>query len=102
MPAQNFHNVSDAQLADFIGQLDARAKMIGADLDTYKNEFKRRGLTAVRGHDFVITASTSTSKRLDAKRLREALGDALDGYENESTSTRILVKAIPQLSAAAE
>ena len=101
MPS-NFHNMSDAALADEIGKYDSIVKAHDETLKTYKEEFKRRGLTAVRGGAFVVTASESTSKRLDSKKLREALGDALEGYEVESTSTRILVKAIPQIAAAAE
>ena len=101
MTAQNFHNISDAALADIMGELDTRAKMITADLDTYKTEFKRRGLSAVRGERFTVTTSISISKRLDTKKLRAALDD-LDGYEIESTSTRVLIKPIAQLADAAE
>lgn len=101
MPS-NFHNVSDAGLADQIGELDARIKALTEQLDPLKDEFKRRGLSAVRGDAFVVTASTSTSKRLDTKKLRATLGDALDGYELESTSTRLLVKPIPRFADAAE
>lgn len=101
MPS-NFHNISDAQLADQIGELDTRIKALSEQIEPIKDEFKRRGLTAVRGGMFVVTASTSTSKRLDSKKLREALGDALDGYEKEITATRINVKAIPQFADAAE
>ena len=102
MPANQYHNTSDAALADQIGALDTRIKAYEAELTPLKDEFKRRGLTAVRGGAFVVTASTSTSKRIDSKKLREALGDALEGFENDVTSTRLLVKAIPQLADAAE
>jgi hypothetical protein len=98
----SFHNVSDAALADQIGALDTRIKAYEAEIAPLKDEFKRRGLSAVRGSAFVVTASTSTSKRLDTKKLREALGDALEGYELESTATRITIKAIPQIANAAE
>lgn len=101
MPS-TFHNVFDAALADQIGALDTRIKACEAELTPLKDEFKRRGLTAVRGGAFVVTASTSTSRRIDSKKLREALGDTLDGYEIETTSTRINIKAIPQLADAAE
>lgn len=93
-----FHNYSDGQLADEIGKLDTRIKAQTEELDGLKDEFKRRGITAARGQVFAVTASTSTSKRLDTKRLRAALGDALDGYEAESTSTRFSIKPAPALA----
>lgn len=57
-----------------------------------------RNCSAARGQMFVVTRSESTSKRLDTKKLREALGDALDGYEVESTVIRLNVKAAPRLA----
>lgn len=93
-----FHNVSQEQLADEIGKADSDIKAREERLDALKDEFKRRELTAARGFDYVVTASTSTSKRLDTNRLKADLGDALDTYEVESTSTCILVKAAPKLA----
>ena len=93
-----FHNLSTEQLADEIGKLDTLIKAHAEDLDALKDEFKRRGSTAVRGDLFVVTSSTSTSKRLDTKRLRADLGDALDEYEVESTTTRLLIKPSPKLA----
>lgn len=99
--ANRFDNVSDAALADMIGALDVRIKALGEEIEPLKEEFKRRGCSAVRGSQFVVTASTSTSKRIDTKRLREVLGDAVSEVEKETTSTRILVKPIVQIDAAA-
>lgn len=87
-----FHNISCADLADLIGETDRDIKSREARLDALKAEFKRRGLIEANGRTYCVTASTSTSKRLDTKRLRADLGDALDGYEVESTATRILIK----------
>jgi hypothetical protein len=95
----NFHNMPDALLADEIGQAHSDIKAREARLDLLKEEFKRRELTSMRGSSFVVTASTSASKRLDVKRLRELLGDALDEYENETVSTRINVKALAKEAA---
>jgi hypothetical protein len=93
-----FHNLSAEQLADEIGKLDTVIKSQTEQLDALKDEFKRRDVSAARGDLFVVTASTSTSKRLDTKRLRADLGDALDGYESETTSTRLLIKPSPRLA----
>jgi hypothetical protein len=95
----NFHNISDAMLADEIGTAHSDIKAREARLDLLKEEFKRRQLSSMRGSDFIVTASTSASKRLDVKRLRELLGDALDEYENETVSTRINVKALAKEAA---
>lgn len=90
--ATQFDNISTAELADLIGEEDRAIKARDVRLDALKAEFKRRGVQVASGRTYTVTASTSTSKRLDTKRLRADLGDALDGYEVESTSTRILIK----------
>lgn len=99
--ADRFHNLSDEQLADEIGKLDTHIKSQAEALEALKDEFKRRDVSAARGEFFAVTVSTSTSKRLDTKKLRAALGDALDGYEVETTSVRLTVKASPRLGEAA-
>ena len=93
-----FNNLSNEQLADEIGNLNATISFETERLDALKTAFKSRGCSAARGQFFAVTVSESTSKRLDTKRLREALGDALDGYEIETTSQRLLVKAAPRLA----
>lgn len=93
-----FNNLSNAQLADEIGTLDTNIKDQEKRLADLKDAFKSRQCSAARGEYFAVTVSESTSKRLDTKKLREALGDALDGYEIESTSVRLLVKPAPRLA----
>ena len=92
-----FHNLSNEQLADEIGKLDTLMKSGAERLDALKDEFKLRQCSAARGDFYAVTASTSVSKRIDTKRLRADLGDALDVYETETTSTRLLIKASPKL-----
>jgi hypothetical protein len=92
--AHRLHNYSDEQLADEIGKLDALIKVHSAELDGLKDEFKHREITAVRGTVFVVTASTTTSRRLDTKRLRADFGSALDRYENATVATRVSIRAI--------
>ena len=93
-----FNNLSNEQLADEIGKLDTVIKEQTERLDALKDAFKARNCSAARGELFVVTRSETTSKRLDTKKLRAALGDALDGYEIESSSTRLLVKPSPKLA----
>jgi hypothetical protein len=97
-----FNNLSNEQLADEIGELDTVIKDQEKRLTELKDAFKSRNCSAARGSFFVVTVSESTSKRLDTKKLREALGDALDGYEIESTSTRLLVKPAPRMATVSE
>ncbi len=96
-----FNNLSNEQLADEIGNMNAIVSEQTERLDALKTAFKARNCSVARGKYFAVTVSESTSKRLDTKKLREALGDALDGYEIESTSLRLLVKAAPRLEAVA-
>ena len=87
-----FDNISNHQLADAIGELDRDIKSREARLEALKREFKARGLTTVSGCNYTVSTSACTTKRLDVKRLRADLGDALDGYEVEGITTRILIK----------
>jgi predicted phage-related endonuclease len=98
MMTNQFNNLSNEQMADEIGNLDSTIKFYEERLTLLKNEFKSRGCSAARGAEFSVTVSESTSKRLDTKRLREALGDALDGYETETTSVRMTIKAAPRIA----
>lgn len=98
MSSLRFHNLSNEQLADELGRVDSDIKARTEVLDELKDEFKRREITAARGTDFVVSASTSSSKRLDTKRVEAELAGVLDGYYKESTTTRILVKPAPKLS----
>lgn len=92
-----FHNHSLQDLADLIGEADSDIKARTERLDELKAEFKRRGVNVARGCAFVVSVSSSTTKRLDTKRLKDDLGDALDGYYAESETTRVLIKPAPKL-----
>ena len=94
----NFNNQSNEQLADEIGNLDTQVKYLEERLTLLKDAFKARNCSAARGERFAVTVSESTSKRLDTKKLRADLGDALDVYEVETTSTRLTIKASPRLA----
>lgn len=92
-----FDNLSNEQLADEIGKLDLQSKELIERLDALKDEFKARGCSAARGQLFAVTVSESTTKRIDTKKLREALGSMIDEYENETTSKRITIKVSPKI-----
>lgn len=88
--------MSDQDLADEIGQMNFKIKADEETLDRMKDEFKRRGASITRGNKWIVTASTSESKRLDTKKVKDVLGDALDdSFFVVSTSTRITTKPVP-------
>ena len=74
-----FHNLPDEALADAIGRADAVSKAVEAELKALKDEFKRRGLTEVAGDAFTVTATEQIAGRLDAKAVKEYLGEACVG-----------------------
>lgn len=91
----NFDNVSNEDIADEIGEINAKIKLQEERLQALKDEFKRRGLSAVKGLYFIVSSSTSTTKRLDTKKVKDVLGDALDdSFFVSSDVTRITTKAI--------
>ena len=69
--------MSDQDLADEIGQLNFKIKADDENLDRMKDEFKRRGASITRGHKWIVSASTSESKRLDTKKVKEVLGSSM-------------------------
>ena len=71
----NFHNHSNAQLADVIGDLDAQAKALSARLKAAKGEFLTRGLGRVHGERFTVTKSEAARWSLDAKAIKAELGE---------------------------
>lgn len=91
-------NVTPSALADEIGKLDAEAKALAAVLDAKKDQLKdmlrASHETVARGESYIATVSESTSERIDTKKLRAALGDALDGYTIRSTSVRLTLKPV--------
>ena len=95
------HNLSDAALADAIGNADAVLKGAEAECKSLKDEFKRRGLTEVSGASFTVTATDQIAGRMDTKAVREFLGDAYPRFEVPVVSTVIRIKAVQRLAAAA-
>lgn len=93
-----FDNVSDEELADMIGELNGMIKGYEVRLDELKGAFKARERSIVKGQSWIVSASTSTTKRLDVKKVREVLGDALDdSYFTVTESTRITTKPVKEI-----
>jgi hypothetical protein len=88
-----FHNLSDAALADELGRVDAISKAAETELKALKDEFKVRGLAAVTGDAFMVTATEQIAGRLDAKAVRDYLGAAYSRFEVAVVSTVIRIKA---------
>lgn len=96
------HNVSDAALVDEFGNIKLQIDALEKRKKELHDEIVARfDDVPLMGERFEARVSTSTSKRLDTKRLRADLGDALDEYETESTSTRVNVKPVMVLGQAA-
>ena len=92
----SFDNMSDHDLADEIGQLNFKIKADEAELDRLKDEFKKRGASITRGAKWIVSASTCESQRLDTKKVKDVLGDALDdSFFITSTVTRVSTKPVP-------
>lgn len=96
-----FHNLSDAMLADAIGQADAVLKGAEADCKSLKDEFKRRGLIDVAGDTFTVTATEQIAGRLDTKAVKDYLGESFRRFEVAIVSTVIRIKAVQRLASAA-
>ena len=96
-----FHNLSNEALADMLGQTDAVLKGAEAECKALKDEFKRRGLTEVAGDHFAITATEQIAGRLDAKAVKQYLGESYRRFEITVVSTVIRIKSVERLAAAA-
>lgn len=99
--ASRFHNVSDAALADMLGQADAVLKGAEAECKLLKDEFKNRGVVEVAGDHFTVTATEQIAGRLDSKAVKEYLGESYRRFEIAVISTVIRIKAAQRFAAAA-
>jgi hypothetical protein len=95
-----FHNLSNEMLADAIGHADAILKGAEAETKALKEEFKRRGLLDAAGEHFAVRASEQISGRLDAKAVREFLGERYHKFELAVVSTVIRIRAVERLAVA--
>lgn len=84
-----------------LGRANSVLKGAEAECKALKDEFKRRGLSAVTGERFTVTATEQVAGRLDTKAVKEFLGDAYHRFEVAVISTVIRIKAVTPLAAAA-
>jgi hypothetical protein len=96
-----FHNVSNKALADTLGHADAALKGAEAECKLLKDEFKRRGLVEVAGDKFTVTATEQIAGRLDAKAVKDYLGESYRRFEAAVVSTVIRVKSVQRFASAA-
>ena len=96
-----FHNLANEALADVVGHADAVVKGAEAECKLLKDEFKRRGLIEVVGSQFTVTATDQIAGRLDAKAVKEYLGESYHRFENAVVSTVIRIKSVQRIASAA-
>ena len=96
-----FHNLSDAALADALGQADAVLKGAELECKSLKDEFKRRGLTEAAGENFTVTAIEQIAGRLNVQAVKAYLGESWHRFEVPMVSTVIRIKAVTRLAVAA-
>jgi hypothetical protein len=96
-----FHNLANEMLADALGRADAVLKGAEAEVAAIKAEIKQRGILEAAGDHFTVKVTEQISGRLDAKAVREFLGDTYFKFENAVVSTVIRIKAVNRLAAAA-
>ncbi|MDE2320285.1 MAG: hypothetical protein KGK02_11445 [Rhodospirillales bacterium] len=92
--------LSDATLADRIGDLDAQRDALAEEIDELKDEFTRRGLKLAEGKRFDVTRDVEPVTRFDAKGAKEFLGAKAAEFEKAATRTVWRIrKASPRGSA---
>jgi hypothetical protein len=96
-----FHNLSNGQLADALGNADAVLKGAEAECKALKDEIKHRGLLEAAGDNFAIRVSEQISGRLDVAAVKQYLGDSWRRFEVATVSTVVRIKAVKPLAAAA-
>jgi hypothetical protein len=73
-PEGPFHNLSDGQLADELGQVKAEAAEVKAREDALKAELIARGVASAEGTLFRATVNETLRETLDAALIRSEMG----------------------------
>lgn len=95
----NFHNLSDAYLADEFGNLKAQADSLDERIKSIRDELVARQAAPnasdrIEGGRFTVTIAKQSSTRLDTKALKDFFGaDALAQFEKTTESVVLRVKA---------
>lgn len=94
-PAQDVTALTDAQLADEIGRLDALKKAIEAKLEAAKDRFKDRGLNAIAGDHYMIVRNEKVTWRLDTAAVKKEMGQKwYDQRCKQSLSVSALIRSV--------
>ena len=92
--------LSDANLADEVGSLDAQIKVLEKQVEALKAEAKARGKDRIEGKAFYLTVNTSIAATLDTKGLLTEYGQKwYDDHCKLGERKTLLVK--PQAAALA-
>lgn len=91
--------MSAEAIADEMGILNQNKKTAEDKMDRCKAELARRGIKHVRGENFIVSVSETTSTRLDTEAMRadKKLAKFLPQFEKTSTSFRTLIKPVPKV-----
>jgi len=71
-----FDNMTDIDLADRIGEINAQTKALTKTLEVAKGEFKARGHAKIEGDSFTITRSETVRWSLNQAAINETMGEA--------------------------
>lgn len=86
--------LSDGELADRFGDLDARRDRLGEELKPLKEEFDRRKLDFAKGARWKVTKDIQSITRFDAKAAKAALGKKAAEFEKPGTRTEWIVREV--------
>jgi len=95
IPASDMDALTDAQLADEIGRLDAMKKAIDAKLEVAKERFKDRGFSEIVGTSYRIVRNEKVTWRLDTNAVKKEMGQAwYDKRCKQSLSVSALIRSV--------
>lgn len=93
--------LSNADLVDEIGSLDAQIKVLEKQIAALKDEAKSRGKDRIEGSLFYVTISKSIAATLDTKAVKAEYGDKwYDDHCKLTEKVTLLVK--PQAATLAD
>lgn len=94
-PAHDIAALTDAQLADEIGRLDALKKAIEVKLEAAKDRFKDRGLSEIIGNSYRIVRNEKVTWRLDTNTIKKEMGQAwYDKRCKQSLTVSTLIRSV--------
>ncbi len=90
--------LSDGELADKFGDIDAKRDKLGEELKPLKEEFDRRKLDHAKGARWKITKHVAPIERFDTKAAKAALGKDAAKYVKPGTRTEWIVREVEEAS----